>query len=268
MIGYSVYPGALSAGSTGQEKGGTMSDQRGSAAAGGMLFIAIAIVISAFVGAGAIKDVKRAGDMISVTGSAKMRVVSDQVVWRGSLQGVAGTRAEAAKAVARHRDEVLGFLNDQGIPSTDIQVMPVYTHGQPEYDQHGRDTGRILRYTSNQDFVIRSNNVDRITEVAEAAQELMQRGVPFSSYQPEYTYSKLDEARVNLMSEATTDAMKRAEQIAGAAGGKIGAIRQARMGVIQVVAPNSTNISDYGMYDTSTVEKDVIAVVKVSFAVE
>ncbi len=40
------------------------------------------------------------------------------------------------------------------------------------------------------------------------------------------------------------------------------------MGVFQVTARHSTEVSDYGRYDTSTKEKDVTAVVRMSFALE
>jgi uncharacterized protein len=38
------------------------------------------------------------------------------------------------------------------------------------------------------------------------------------------------------------------------------------VGVFQVTSPNSTQVSDYGEYDTSTLEKDVTAVVNVTFS--
>jgi hypothetical protein len=40
------------------------------------------------------------------------------------------------------------------------------------------------------------------------------------------------------------------------------------VGVFQVTAPNSTDVSDYGVYDTSTLRKDVTAVVNVTFALK
>jgi hypothetical protein len=38
-------------------------------------------------------------------------------------------------------------------------------------------------------------------------------------------------------------------------------------GVLQITAADSTDVSDYGVYDTSTIEKDMTAVVNASFAV-
>jgi hypothetical protein len=39
------------------------------------------------------------------------------------------------------------------------------------------------------------------------------------------------------------------------------------MGVFQVTAPNSIDISDYGTYDTSSVRKQITAIVRASFTI-
>jgi uncharacterized protein len=44
-------------------------------------------------------------------------------------------------------------------------------------------------------------------------------------------------------------------------------VRSARLGAYQVTPRNSTEVSDYGINDTSSREKDVTAVVSVTFAV-
>ncbi len=233
----------------------------------GMAALAAAIVIASVIGAGALRDVKRAGDQIAVTGSARMRVTSDFAVWRCSVAGSGATAAEATSALTRDRARLSEFLIGSGVGNDAVTLQPLYVNGVNQYDAQGRDTGRVLRWDANQMVEVRSADVSLVAGLAGGVEKLMLDGARLSPMSPEYLYTKLDEARVALMSEATKDALARAEQIAGAAGGRIGPIRDARMGVIQVVAPNSTNVSDYGMYDTSTRDKDVVAVVKVSFAV-
>ena len=51
-----------------------------------------------------------------------------------------------------------------------------------------------------------------------------------------------------------------------ATGGSLGKLRGVDVGVFQVTSPNSTEVSDYGVYDTSTLQKDVTAVVNVTFS--
>ena len=62
--------------------------------------------------------------------------------------------------------------------------------------------------------------------------------------------------------------MVRAEQIAKSTGSSIGSVRTARMGVLQITPADSTEVSDSGMNDTSSLEKDITAVVNIGFAVD
>ena len=39
------------------------------------------------------------------------------------------------------------------------------------------------------------------------------------------------------------------------------------MGVFLITARNSTDVSDYGIYDTSSLEMDITAVVSITFAI-
>ena len=51
-----------------------------------------------------------------------------------------------------------------------------------------------------------------------------------------------------------------------AAGGHLGRLQSVSAGVFQITAPNSTDTSGEGVYDTSTIDKDVTAVVNLTFA--
>jgi hypothetical protein len=162
--------------------------------------------------------------------------------------------------------QVNDYFKAQGLPDSIVTFGSVSSYPMPEYNDRGRETGRILGYNFNQGFTVRSDMVGKITEISQNINGLINDGVPVSSHQPEYLYTKLSEARIEMLAAATRDALKRAEQIAKGTGQKVGAVRSARMGVFQVTARNSTAVSDYGMYDTSTIDKDITAVVKVEFA--
>ena len=53
-----------------------------------------------------------------------------------------------------------------------------------------------------------------------------------------------------------------------AGGKKIGVLKSASSGVVQVMAQNSVEVSDYGMYDTSKIEKEIMVTVKASFEIK
>ena len=144
-----------------------------------------------------------------------------------------------------------------------VEMQPVN-----ETTGEGRETGRILAYRLSQSFEVRSADVDMITRLSQRASELMAQGVPLAAQPPEYLFTKLADLRISLLEDATKDAKLRAEAITRSTGGSVGAVREARMGVFQITPRFSTEVSDYGVYDLTSVEKDVTAVVRVTFGVK
>ncbi|MPN37755.1 hypothetical protein SDC9_185276 [bioreactor metagenome] len=99
-------------------------------------------------------------------------------------------------------------------------------------------------------------------------EELLPEGIGISSFEPQYSYSKLNEIKVNMLSEATKDAKKRAEKIAASNGNKIGNIISANQGVFQITAPFSNEINDYGINDVSSINKTIKSVVTVEYLIK
>ena len=79
---------------------------------------------------------------------------------------------------------------------------------------------------------------------------------------------QLAEIKIEIQSEAAKDAMNRAQKIAIATNSTLGPMRNARMGVLQITPINSNMVSDYGMNDVSSIQKEVTAVVNASFEIE
>jgi hypothetical protein len=73
---------------------------------------------------------------------------------------------------------------------------------------------------------------------------------------------------VDMLAKATRDAGERARAIAREAGSRIGPITSADTGTFQITAPNSTEASNSGSYDTRTIDKDITAVLAVTFRVD
>jgi uncharacterized protein len=125
---------------------------------------------------------------------------------------------------------------------------------------------RVTGYRLTRSFEIRSSRVASIAAVAERSSVLLAQGVPLAADPPQYVYTKLPGLRPRLLAAATRDAQARARVLVAASGAKLGKLRGVNVGVFQVSSPNSTDVSDYGVYDTTTLPKDVTAVVNVTFA--
>jgi hypothetical protein len=71
-----------------------------------------------------------------------------------------------------------------------------------------------------------------------------------------------------MLAKASENAKQRAENMVRAAGNKVGLMRSAKMGVFQITPVTSTDVSDYGENDTTSLDKKVTAVVSAAFAIE
>jgi hypothetical protein len=232
----------------------------------GLALLAIAFLLgSLFIGNG-ISDRGR-NDTIDVTGSAKKRVRADQATWSASLSVQNADPATAARQLARWTAEVRQFLREEGIREEELEVAPISTSlvGDDEYSE---SVSKVKAYQLTRYFEVDTKRVDAMADFAEAASQLIARGIPLSPNAVEYTFTKLPSLRPQLLAEAVKDAKRRSGVLVEGTGAKIGKIRGIHVGVFQITAPNSTDVSDYGEYDTSTIQKDVTAVVNLTFALE
>jgi uncharacterized protein len=249
---------------------------KGWALAVGLMLIAIGMVVSSFIVAETFYKVKALSNAISVTGSAEKIVKSDTIKWTSNFTRT--VLAEALKDGSNQMkvdlDSILSVFRQRGVADKEIAVQTLIVNPICEnsanyyYDANSKScTGnRLSGYNLQQTIVVESANVDTVTKLSqEAAGYFIDQGLIFTSQGVEYYYSKLGDLKMDLIAEATANAKVRAEQIAASTGSGLGWLQSAGIGVFQVTAVNSTEISDYGYYDTSALEKKVTAVVRTSF---
>ncbi|MFA7254559.1 MAG: SIMPL domain-containing protein [Candidatus Omnitrophota bacterium] len=207
-------------------------------------------------------------EQITVTGSAQKNIKSDYAVWIGTFARREILMADAYKKLGEDLGKVQKYLTGQGIPGQDILINQIETETVYKKNEKGNDTNTIEGYRLKQFVELRSNDVDKIARISREATDLINEGIEFYSGSPEYSYTKLDELKVEMLAKATENAKLRADNMVKATGNKIGFMRSAKMGVFQITPVNSTEISDWGVNDTSSLEKKVTAVVNASFSIE
>ena len=116
--------------------------------------------------------------------------------------------------------------------------------------------------------MIKSNDVKVIKEISSDIQNLLNQGIDINITSTEYFYSKLGDLKVELLEDATKDAKDRAKAMLKATRNHPGKIQSVQMGVFQITPTDSTNVSDMGINDTSTIEKKVTAVANVVFRIK
>ena len=230
--------------------------------------LAVGLVMSSIIFGWFYSKTNKGDEAITVTGSAKKRITSDLVVWSAGVTAQSATLTDAYGQLSNSIPRIKQYLLSKGIPEDQMTVSSITTTPQKGRDSDGNETSEITGYNLQQQIEVRSNDVGKIAQIAREATELINQGILIESRAPQYYYTQIGDLKIEMLGEAAKDAKERAERIASSTGNSIGAVRSAKMGVLQITAADSTDVSDYGVYDTSTIEKDMTAVVNVSFAVD
>ena len=227
------------------------------------LILAIAIIGSAQIVVGNFSK-----DQITVTGSASQIVKSDSARLEFEIVAKAKNKADAYANIQQQLPVVMKYLNDKGIDKESIELKSVHGYYQYKYTPTGHETNEVAYYNISQQISIASKDVYKIKEISTDITGLISQGLDINVFQPSYFYSQLSELKVKLLEDATTDAKQRAEAMLKATNNRPGKIQSVRMGVFQITPPDSTNVSDYGINDTSSIDKKVTSVANVVFRIK
>jgi len=205
-------------------------------------------------------------DKITVTGSAYKIVQSDSGRLEFEISARKATKQESYNNIKSQIPIVMKYLKDNNI--TDIEVKAANGYPSYRYTPNGSMTNDIAYYNLSQTIVAKSNDVNKIKEISTDIQNLIDQGVDINIVNAEYFYSKLGDLKIELLKDATTDAKERANAMLKATHNHPGKIQSVQMGVFQITPVDSTNVSDMGINDTSSIEKKVTAVANIVFRIK
>ena len=256
-------------------------DQTARARVWSAAILALAIVFFGWWIGNAYRDARVSGRSISVTGSAERIVTSDMAKW--SLSFSRSTDEQGLKqgnvGLAEDLNKIKEYVLREGLKSEELSIqVPTMSvsceiqNGQSGVGYNGSGqfcTTRLLGYNLSQAIVMESKNVDVLTKIAHDAMRVLgDQGIVVSAGPVEYYLQSLPTIKLDMLADATKNAKARAEKIAASTDAKIGRVQSAGMGVFQVTTVNSTDISDYGTYDTTSIQKKITAIVRTDFLLE
>ncbi len=245
-----------------------MNGERNNYWLNGGVALAIGLVASSFIFGWFHAKTQKKTEAIIVTGAVRTRIKSDLVLWNAGVSYQAPTLPDAYRQLSESVSRVKQYLISKGINDNQIQISSISTITLKKLDANGAETAEITGYSLRQQLEVRSNEVDKIAQIARQATELINQGILIESNPPQYFYTQLGDLKIEMLGEAAKDGKMRAERIAASTGNKIGTVRAAKMGVLQITAADSTEVSDAGISDTSSIDKDMTAVVNISFNIE
>jgi len=226
------------------------------------VILGLSLIVCAMLVGSTLVKVKGQGQTIRVTGAAFKPITSDYSVWEGWLSASATTLDAAYARMKNGLQVVETFLSQEGLSSEQYEKGTV-TIGRT-YDREGNATGYIL----GQLFKMESSDVNRMAALGQKASSLIEKGIEFESRPVQYIFTGLESLKLEMIKAATQNAKERAQQLAESTDRKVGAPVSASVGVFQIRPQHSQEVSDYGISDQSTIDKEIVCTVHIDFLIE
>jgi len=226
--------------------------------------LAVAMVASAWLLSRFLVKVQRE-TTITAKGYAERTVMSDMGSFSVTINDQDSELKRGYGRITANAERVLKMLKDFGF--TDAEI----TAGGIGYDKvfrfvNGSPTNDFLYYDLSQNIRVCSGNVGAISGNYRKLNELMRDGIQINVSAPEYFISNPEQYKLELTAAASKSAAARAGEMAKAGGAELKELISSRLGVIQINCPASSEMNDYGVYDTSTPEKVIKVVVSQEFS--
>lgn len=198
---------------------------------------------------------------VTVKGLVEKTVRADQAVWVLRFIKASEDLKDAHSRISADRDTAFAFLKKHGFRDEEIRLQPTRT-----IDKLAREFGQSqgtekFRYIVTSSLVVTTNNIDLVTKALGATEELLKNGVVLDGQQdnsanPRYVITKFNELRPQLLADATKNARLTAQQFASDSGARVGTIRSANQGTIQIFGSDG-NDESAPYSPTSTPEKKI-----------
>lgn len=232
------------------------------------VILAFSIALAGYWAGNGLSMNARMRQTLEVVGSAKKDIRSDLGILRTHISTEHPTAQGAYEELNRQLPKVLAYFKSKGFDASRITLHPASMMVNYQMMPNGMMSSEVRSYTYQQRIEVQSNQVQQIREVSLDIASLIEQGINLNLETADYYYTRLSELKVEIQAEAAKDARNRAQKIAEATGSSLGEMTRADMGVLQITPKNSNNISDYGINDNSSIEKEITAVVHASFILD
>ncbi|MDD3020134.1 MAG: SIMPL domain-containing protein [Alphaproteobacteria bacterium] len=195
-----------------------------------------------------LKEFRSFDRYVTVKGLSTRDVVADQAVWVLNFT-VTGTQlTDAQAAIEQNEKDVRAYLVSQGLKEDQIMLQN-FTVSDNQAKTYGETDQAGPRYVLTQALLARSNDVEAVLRASQNIAELVKKnvtlGTPNGGWNPapQYTFTKINDIKPDMIAEATKNARISAVQFANDSGQAVGQIRSANQGVLQI-EPRDPGVSE------------------------
>ncbi|MBR2357715.1 MAG: SIMPL domain-containing protein [Lentisphaeria bacterium] len=236
--------------------------------------LTIGMVLSAFMLSRFMLKIQRTTEKsITVKGVAEKTVKSDIAAFNCSISVKNKNKAEGYAALNKASQILCAKLDSLGFTADVREDESIYCadiYRTITTKERGKEIKENIfdHYYLTYSVRVRTNKVDVVAKNILKIHELAMRKLDVSITAPQYFISNPEQYKLELVNAASASAAERARTAARQSGSDLGPLMTARQGVIQITRSASNDTSDYGMYDTTSIQKVIRLVMTMEFALK
>ena len=201
------------------------------------LLVGLGLVGAGWFAAQGMAKLRTADRYVTVKGSAEKVVDADLVVWPLPHSVGGNDLADVQARLDANTATIRAFFQQAGFKPTEIVVSPPRLEDRWAWASGDNKPPERFRYSNT--VILRTSDVGRALTALRRSGELVAHGVMLSAEEggaggPDFEYTKLNAIKPALIAEATSNARQSAEQFAKDSGARIGGIRSANQGVVDI----------------------------------
>lgn len=209
---------------------------------------------------------------VTVKGLVEQEAKADRALWSLNFRRAGSQPESVQRQLEADRQAAVEFLHAQGFTDDEITRQPIRT-----VDKLAREYGETsdvgaYRYVATSAVRVDTQQVELVTQAIGRTETLLSAGVLLdgdasSGANPRYLLSSFNELRPTLLAAATRNARETAQRFADDASTRVGRIRDANQGSIQIFGSDGNNESS-PYSPTSTPTKTIRVVSTFEFELE
>ena len=199
----------------------------------------VGLIVGAVLLGNAIKAVRADDRVVSVKGLCEQVVKADRVICPFAYKEGGDNLQQLYKTIEAKNNIIIDFLKGEGISDADIFVAaPKVLDTRTEWS--GSQNRYVYIVTSV--VTVCTDKVDEIIKLQSRQGELLQKGIAMANnweYQPEYSFTQLNEIKPSMIETATKNARETAEKFAADSESELGKIKRATQGQFSITDRDS-----------------------------
>ncbi len=231
------------------------------------IIIGLSIVWTANIFSRTAVSIKNKG-YVKVKGYAKKAISSDLAIFKATIFAENKDLKSCYGILSKDKQKVEAYLEKFGFTKKEIEFFPAEIGERFKLNEKGYETEERVAFKLFQNVKIKSKDIHKVEKLASDIVGVLGEGVQLAVHDPQYINTTIEELKLEMIGKAAANAKDRARVIAKQGKFRLGPIASVRIGVFQITPLYSTEISGYGINDTSSIEKEIKSVVEIEYFVK